>query len=147
MREIFYSWDEFKADIHLITSQMHDSGWFPNVVVGIKRGGLVPAVTLSHHMNVPMLVASCQLRDGNPNIDLSEIIKLDYNNKILLVDDICDSGETFKQVIHQFNKIGFKNIKSCSIFYNIRQSFYVDFKAKKIDRQENKKWIIFPWER
>ena len=41
------------------------SGWRPDYIVGLTRGGLVPAVMISHYLNVPMYGLSVSLRDNN----------------------------------------------------------------------------------
>lgn len=62
---IIYSWDEFETDIKNIQSKIIASNYQPDYIVGIKRGGLVPAVKLSHLLNKPMILISCQLRDNH----------------------------------------------------------------------------------
>lgn len=147
MSETYYHWDDFRKDILFIISQIYSSSWMPELVVGIKRGGLVPAVSLSHHLQLPLYLTSYQLRDGKQKLDLLEVTQELAGKKVLLVDDICDSGETFEKMILEMNSIGITNVKSCSIFFNIRQKFIVDFKAIKIDRDKDNNWIVFPWER
>jgi hypoxanthine phosphoribosyltransferase len=144
-KEIRYSWEEFDKDILLIIKQIYDSRWMPQFIVGIKRGGLVPAVALSHKMHLPLIVISCQLRDGKEEFNPLEIVDLPKNAKLLVVDDICDSGKTLEKVFYSLKK-DFSDIKSCSLFHNIRQKFYSDYKARKIDRDYERGWIIFPWE-
>lgn len=140
-----YTWEDFNKDLFLINSKICREGWFPDYIVGIKRGGLVPAVALSHFMKIPMNVITYQTRDGSKILDLTEMCTLNPESKILIVDDICDSGDTFKEVNEAvFNS--YKNIRFCSLFYNIRQGFLVNYFARKIDRYKNSNWIVFPWE-
>jgi len=141
MQETYYTWKEFDQDILLLVSQMQ--GWMPDYVVGIKRGGLIPAIKLSHILDKPLLILSCQLRDGKDNC-IKFLEEIPKDKKLLIVDDICDSGETFERINQELKD--YKEIKFCALFNNIRQKFLTDYKAKKIDREENKKWIIFPWE-
>ena len=145
IEEIRYSWQEFDRDILLIIKQIYDSGWMPQFIVGIKRGGLVPAVSLSHKMHLPLSVISCQLRDGKEELDPLEVINLPKDARLLVVDDICDSGKTLEKVFYSLKK-DFPNVRACSLFYNIRQNFLSDYKARKIDRDYERGWIIFPWE-
>lgn len=146
MTRLYYSWSELAPDIKSIISQINYSSWFPDFIVGIKRGGLVPATILSHYLNLPMLVVSCQIRDGKSSVDLVEVDQRLKNRKVLLVDDICDEGKTLFKIINEFKEIGITDCKTCTLFFNIRQNFNVDFKAKKIDRFEDNSWIVFPWE-
>jgi len=146
MSELYYSWDDLRDDVKAIISGIYSSGWSPDAVVGIKRGGLMPSVILSHYLNVPLLVCSCQLRDGVNVVELLEVSKEHAEKRLLVVDDICDEGETFKMVSNELKKNNITNFKTCTIFFNIRQNFIVDFKARKIDRSKDKRWIVFPWE-
>lgn len=147
MKRFIYSWNELNIDIKAIISEISLSRWSPNVIVGIKRGGLIPATILSHFMDLPLQIVSCQLRDAKERgLEFSELLSLDATKKILFVDDICDTGDTFKKIFQESKDIGLTNFKTCSLFFNVRQNFIVDYKAKKIDRNEKKDWIVFPWE-
>lgn len=146
MNRLFYSWENLAIDLKSIAAQISLSEWFPDFIVGIKRGGLIPATYLSHIMNVPLLVCSCQLRDGNRAVELIEITEEIKNKRLLFIDDICDEGDTFKKIADYLQKNKIKNYKTSAIFYNIRQNFIIDYKARKIDRSKDTSWIVFPWE-
>jgi len=146
MERIFYTWDQLSVDIKSIIAQINFGDWHPDFIVGIKRGGLVPSTIMSHYMQLPMLVASCQLRDGKNFVELIEVDGKFRDKKLLIVDDICDEGATFSLVCETLSKNQIKNYKTCSLFFNIRQKFNVDFKARKIDRDKEKYWVVFPWE-
>lgn len=143
VEKLFYSWRDFDKDILLINSRIHMSSWFPEYIVGVKRGGLVPAVSFSHLYKIPMNTISYQSRDGD-NMDLDDLLKLPKDSKILLVDDICDTGKTFESIKKEIKP--YLNIKFCSLFYNIRQNITVDYFARKIDREKDSSWVVFPWE-
>ena len=51
-----YSYQEFVKDIDLITEQIRDDKWKPDYIVGVVRGGSIPAVFLSHRLNVPVVM-------------------------------------------------------------------------------------------
>lgn len=147
--QVNYSWEDFNKDIFLINSKIYKENWLPDCVVGIKRGGLTPAVVLSHFLNKPMYAITYQNSNGLKKFDSYDLEKnLGESSltRILIVDDICDTGDTFRQISEMNFYNSFKNIKFCSMFYNVRQNFVVDFYAKKIDRYNDKSWIVFPWE-
>ena len=83
--------------------------YYPKIVVGIKRGGLVPAVALSHKLRVPCEVLDWQTRDGFDQIVSDKIRELyeKHTSNILVVDDIVDSGKTLKEVQKQLPKAKF----------------------------------------
>jgi hypoxanthine phosphoribosyltransferase len=115
----------------------------------VKRGGLIPAIALSHRFNKPLIMMSCQLRDSkDKEVRLYEVEEISTDKKILIVDDICDSGITLSQIILKFYSKGFDidKIKTCALFYNISQNFLVDCYTREIDRLKDDRWILFPWE-
>lgn len=146
MNTIFYTWQDFDQDLSLLSSKISQDAWIPDFVVGIKRGGLVPAIKLSHILNRPLSIMSCQLRDNHHDVDV-KFLELENieDKKILIVDDICDTGETLSKISQQL-KEKFKSIKFCTLFYNVKQDFIPDYRARKIDRDNDKRWIVFPWE-
>lgn len=148
MENLFYKWEDLNQDILLLIAQMSKEQWTPDYIVGIKRGGLIPAVKLSYILYKPLLVLTCQLRDNLFGLEFEflEIEKISRDSKVLIVDDICDSGETFEKTCEELKKNGFNHLKTCSLFHNIRQKFLTDYRARKIDRDKDKRWIVFPWE-
>lgn len=146
--KIFCSWNDFDLYITDIEKQLLASQWTPDYIVGVKRGGLIPAISLSHRFNKPLIMMSCQLRDHNDNeVRLYEVEELPKHKNVLIVDDICDSGETFQKIMYTLKRNGFNQIRTCSLFYNSSQSFLIDYKAKTISRLRDSRWIVFPWEK
>ncbi len=146
MNRHFYSWQDLSTDIKIIVKQISLSGWYPDFIVGVKRGGLIPASVLSHYMNLPLLVTSCQVKNGKNVVDLVELNKDLKGKRLLVVDDICDEGKTLEKLSEEMSKLGLTDFKACTIFYNTRQNFVVEFWAKKIDRVRDSSWVVFPWE-
>lgn len=107
------------------------------LIVGISRGGLVPAVMLSHKMGIPLEVVTVQLRDSDKNdVDYSYLSK--YNNSdVLFVDDINDTGNTI-ELIQQFAP----NANFASIHKKestkVRNAYYYEIVPEQ--------WIVYPWE-
>lgn len=127
MKNIHYKWEQFDQDVKIIAGAISSS--FPvEKIYGIERGGSFLAVCLSYILNKKV-----------------EIISPDYkitdNKNVLIVDDICDSGSTFEKITNNV-----KSYRTVSIYYNIKQNYSVDYFARKIDRDYEKSWIVFPWE-
>lgn len=95
-------------------------------VTGVPRGGLVPAVMLSHYMNK-------KFKSYNEVIEMTNNIR----QKVLVVDDISDSGET----LYKAETFGFQTAT-----LTVRHStiFIPDFYGERI---EDDRWLVFPWER
>ena len=105
--------------VHAIIRQLNADGFKPHYIVGVTRGGLIPAVMLSHYLNVPMHTLKVSLLEGSDddcesNLWMSEdafgyvpkeeqeIIKSRWDvskkKNILIVDDINDTGATFNWI-------------------------------------------------
>ena len=153
---IDYSYSEFYSGVNTIAKAVESSGWSPDYIVGIVRGGLVPAVHLSHKLKVPLVTVAWNMRDttifGRESIcwipeDLHE------GKKILIVDDIVDGGDTIKSLIDDWYQssaglgdLPVDNLRVAAMFYNTSQDVKVDYYHHTIDRSFDQRWIHFPWE-
>jgi len=144
---MFYSYNNFKQDVDSIVSQVINSGEFYDYIVGIVRGGAVPAVYLSHRLGIPMRTVSWSTFHGDQMRESAMDIADDISDgkKILLVDDILDSGRTMKELLQDWgcerSKIGI-----AALIYNTRQEITPNYYGRPIDRNENKDWVNFWWE-
>ena len=62
MKVIYYSWEESIQDLHELVRQMSIDRFRPQVIVGISRGGLPPAVMLSAYYDIPLKPLKASLR-------------------------------------------------------------------------------------
>jgi len=65
MNKLTIDYHKFIGLISKIGREIHVSQWKPDYIVGLTRGGLIPAVMLSHYLNVPMYTLSVSLRDND----------------------------------------------------------------------------------
>ena len=140
---------EFDEDIRKLTKWIDSTGIKPDYIVGIMRGGAVPAICLSHILHVPVKLLSWSLRDGNEKDILAlEQISIDcaLGKKILIVEDIVDSGETLSQIKHNLGEHAKDSVKYISLWFNIHQHQRIDWYGKVIRRHEDDRYIMFPWE-
>ena len=79
-------------DVNALVRQLVLSDYKPAVIVGIARGGLTPGVMISHWLNLPFKPIHASLRDF-PHWEA--YLPKPTDKRVLVVDDICDSGETF----------------------------------------------------
>lgn len=120
MKKIHYSWNDVEGAVLEIARSIIASKWQPDYIVGITRGGAIPAVMLSQFLGVPMRPLEVSLRDGGQTVsDLGmaedaygytakEVDFVDGNpmdllsegvaKNILIFDDINDSGATFNWI-------------------------------------------------
>lgn len=145
--KVSYTWEDFDEDIQLLSNYITFNKWIPDYIVGVKRGGLIPAIKLSHIFNKPLIMMSCQLRDSKDNeVRLYEVEEIPKDKNILIVDDICDSGTTLKKIVDQLIFEGFSKIRTCALIFNTSQDFPIDYPGREIDRTQDDRWIGFPWE-
>jgi len=110
-----------------------------DVVVGISRGGLIPAVMISHKLNLPLLTMTVTLRD---NLARVQSLKIKKGEKALVVDDINDSGNTLT-MISEFFKTRHIQASYAVLQNKLSSNFSVDYWGAL---QDNDNWINFPWE-
>ena len=116
------------------------SSFKPTHIVGITRGGLIPAVMLSHSFDLPMETLGVSFRD-NRATHHTKFKPID-DARYLIVDDINDSGTTFKVVSDIFRNR--RLIFATSALINKEKSgFDVDFYGEMFYHDD---WINFPWE-
>ena len=170
---------EFKNMVHTIGSMLTPltSNWQPDYIVGITRGGLYPALLLSHYLDVPLHTLNVSLRDNDlgpeSNLWMSEdafgyhrtddlpgYSNPDLRKNILVVDDINDSGATFNWIMDDWRSSCMPNDPAWNDIWgnNVRFAAVVDNQASEcrvkmnyrgiaIDKSMKDEWIVFPWEK
>ncbi len=129
-----------------IVSMMWADDFKPDIVVGITRGGLLPAIMISHYLGIKMHTIDVRLRDAkikeNAKYLKSEMIK---GKKILIIDDINDTGETFNFINKNFG--GEDRVRTAAIIHNAPSKFTkLNYYCYGIDKDILPCWNVFPWE-
>jgi uncharacterized protein len=145
INKIYFTNIQMRNALIQIEDQMVHSNWIPDIVLGINRGGCIPGVYLSHRLKRPHEVLDVRLRDhtATPNLDVLEKLA-QKQNKILIIDDINDTGATFQYILNKFGKP--KNIKFAAVINNKPSPVQMDYRGYEINKDENPQWIVFPWE-
>ena len=142
---IFYSYDEFAVDAKKMAKDIKDE-FDPEVILAVARGGL----TLGHSLAVALnnrnlfTLNSIHYEDTNKldTINIFNVPDLSKYTKILLVDDIIDSGESMVEIKRELLK-RYPNldIKIATVFYKEKALLLPEFKVK-----EAHDWIEFFWD-
>ena len=148
MNKIYYSWQQIDQHIQTLADQISTSGWHPKIIVGVARGGLIPAVLLSHHFDVGMDSINVSLRDHkiHNHANTSKIANwatIGYN--VLVVDDINDTGDTIREIRQHLGASD--HIKFATLVNNQTSMSSVDFAAHHINKSTHPCWLVFPWEK
>tara|TARA_Y100001973_G_C5205294_1_gene341057 strand:- start:4544 stop:5014 length:471 start_codon:yes stop_codon:yes gene_type:complete len=152
--KIEYSYEQFEEGIDKIRDNILALGNPFNRIVGVCRGGLFPATRLSYMLKLPLTTLSWSLRDYNSERESLEWLAQDINagQKILLVDDIIDSGETINSILADWDAnvggtLDRENISIATCIYNMDLEITPDFWDQAISRKEDQRWVDFWWEK
>lgn len=119
---------------------------FPEIIVGVSRGGWLPARVLSDLLDVPQLTSIgiefySEINQPNQKPIITQPVPLPLHKKrILLVDDITDSGKSLQLAKTELEKTADK-IFTVTLYHKPWSCLTPDFYYK-----ETSKWVIFPWE-
>lgn len=143
MNYLTVSWQTYHKLIYQLSEKIAKKKDRFDLIVAIARGGLTVAHILSDFNRLPItsftISSYSDLKQStNPKITLHLGNKL-HNKKILLVDDVSDTGKTFIRGLKYLKTLGGNYIKTASIFVKPKTKFIPDYFVKKTD-----KWIIFP---
>lgn len=149
-----FTYDDFFESVDDIKELMLLEDWKPDLIVGLVRGGAVPAVYLSHRLDVPALMLHFSTRDSKTGVEVEfdqNISKIEEYEKagkrILIVDDIIDSGKTMQILLDKLNYKDYtNNIRIACLIYNVSQSVKPHYSYMLIDRVIDDRWFHFPWE-
>lgn len=118
----YLSWNDIDILVDNLVKQISSAPIKPKYITGLSRGGLIPAVLLSHKLDIPFI--SEHLINSLPStIDL------------LIVDDIADTGETLNK---------YKNSLTAVLHYKFQSEHIPTYYASETNDED---WIIYPWEK
>ena len=161
MKKLFLTWQNVEHQTQEILRQLHHDNWRPDYVVGLTRGGLVPANLISQYLECPMETLKVSLRDDTsaPESNLWMAEDAYESKKILIVDDINDTGATLNYIKQDWqssclpksdhwNNIWSNNVRVAVLYDNesSKSELAIDYSAVTINKAEEDSWIVFPWE-
>ena len=94
-KKLWYPWNEMRRDVNTLCREIVLDKCDPCCIVGLSRGGLLPGVMMSHWLNKPFKPVKAALRDFP---EWEDYLPRKTDERVLIVDDICDSGETFTRM-------------------------------------------------
>ena len=170
MSKKFYSNDDIKHQVNQILQGLAHDNWRPDYIVGLTRGGLIPATMISHYLGVPMHTLNVSLRDSKmgpeSNLWMAEDAfgyedgesHISKRHNILIVDDINDHGNTLNWVRNdwqsgclpnssEWENIWGANVRFAALINNEASDFkLMDYVGHSINKDITPEWCVFPWE-
>lgn len=181
IKKHYYSWQSIEKMCADIAFQMYADSWRPDYIVGITRGGNVPATILSNMLDIRCEALKVSLRDDGSNmgpetncwmsedafgyvpIEEQDTYKSRWDpskrKKILIVDDINDTGSTFNWIKQDWQSsclpnettawdaVWKDNVRFAVLTENLSSEFGdVRYSAHEINKAEEDCWLVFPWE-
>lgn len=159
MNKLPLSWTDVESLVAEVARQIHISGWRPDLIISVDRGGLPAGVMLSHYLEIPHETVKVSLRDDSICESVtwapSDVMN---GSRILLVDDINDSGATqawlredwagcVEGVDPDFAKNHWhENVRFAALVTNDASPESCDYSGMSINKMERDVWIDFPWE-
>ncbi|MDT9592342.1 phosphoribosyltransferase [Nocardioides zeae] len=141
------TWQTYGTAVRELAQQVADADFVPDVVLGIARGGLIPAGSIAYALDCKNLFTmNVEFYTGvgttlevptmlPPYLNASEL----DDARVLIVDDVADSGKTLEMVT-DFCRDHVAQARTAVIYEKPRTAIRADFVWKRTDL-----WINFPW--
>jgi len=155
--KLIFSWDEYNKTVEKLAIQIHESQYEPTILIGIMRGAAPMIDVLSRIFKLKCAYLAVESYSGKGVEDeqgdivfareLSSIAP-NMGGKILLCDDLSDTGITFNKSIDWLKKYEpiknkIEDIKTATLFKKKKSTFEPDFCAVKLS---DNPWIVQPFE-
>ena len=143
----FVWWERLYELCFRLYQKILGSGYIPDVVVGIARGGWIPARILSdlfftkETANVKVdLYRGIYARDLEPKVSQSMPKDMQWECPIL-VDDIADTGDSLIAAMKHLEERGYKNMRTATLHFKPWTSLVPNYYIVKTEA-----WVVYPWE-
>ena len=144
---LYLTWMDVQRLSEDLADQIAESGFTPDIIVAVSRGGFDPARILSDELNIRSL-ASLQViyyagvneRSDEPQVKYPLNADISGLN-VLVVDDVADSGNSLRVVKKYVESLGPREVRIATLHYKPWSNFKPDYFAESAE-----KWIIYPWE-
>ena len=137
-----YDYHNYDDDIKTLVNKIANSNVKYDIIVGITKGGLIPAVHLANVFNVPF--APLQWSTKGVRDSSNQHLICSKGKNVLLVDDILDNGDTMHEILSTYYPMD-----TATLIYNCtnRWNLVPTYTSWTINRNETTQWIDFWWEK
>ena len=150
---LYVSYDEYHGLIEKLAIKIHQSGWEFDTILCLARGGLRPGDILSRIFNKPLAIMStssyrAEAGTVQGHLDIGRFIatpKGEIAGRVLLVDDLADSGVTLKAVVKMLkeNYQPITELRTAVIWTKGVSTFQADYSVEELPTNP---WIHQPFE-
>ena len=152
-KHLYVSYDEYHNLIEKLAIKIYQSGWEFDTILCLARGGMRPGDILSRVFDKPLAIMSTSSYRADSgtvqgNLDIARFIttpKGEIAGRVLLVDDLADTGHTLNAVIHHLrtNYKPITELRSAVIWTKGVSTFQPDY---SVDYLATNPWIHQPFE-
>jgi len=144
------TWKDIERWSMDIVRKVKKSGYEPEIVIGLARGGLVPARLIADYLNIKDLYAVktehwglTATPDGKARLAQGLQVSIE-EKKVLVVDDITDTGQSLKLAVEHIREHRPSQIKSATLLHITHSKYVPDYYSEEVP-EDNWTWFIFPW--
>jgi hypoxanthine phosphoribosyltransferase len=171
IKKHYYSWNDIETMCVSIVNQMYKDNWRPDYIVGLTRGGNVPATIISNMTGIRCEALKVSLRDDDSESESNCWMAEDafgyhdgqckpkMRKQILIVDDINDTGATFNWIMKDWqsgclpnsegwNDVWNDNVRFATLTDNLASEFteHCAYTCHEINKADEDVWLVYPWE-
>jgi len=142
------TWNRFHALSRKLARKVRESGYRPDTIVAIGRGGYMPGRILSDFLDVMDLACIKVEHYHAAKKDREAVVRYPLTadlsgRRVLLVDDVSDSGDTFDVALPHLACRGTPaEVRTAVLHHKVTSSYVPDYYAKKVLKW---RWIVYPW--
>jgi hypoxanthine phosphoribosyltransferase len=144
------TWGEIASWTEAVANDIEDDGYTPTVVVGLTSGGWIPARLICDHLKVKKLYAVKTEHWGiTANNDGKALLTQELNTnisgeRVLIVDDITDTGESLSLAVKHIAELDPSEIRSATLLHIAHSQIEPDYYEVEVP-EDDWTWFIFPW--
>ncbi|MGQ9583587.1 MAG: phosphoribosyltransferase [Thermoplasmatota archaeon] len=145
-------WEEISRWTAGLAAKIRAGGYRPTVIIGLTRGGWIPARLLCDHLKVKKLYAVKTEHWGvTANPDGKALLTQELNvsidrESVLVVDDITDTGESMTLALAHLFKMRPRELRTAALLHITHSKIEPEFYTVRVPK-EKWTWFIFPWNR
>ncbi len=151
-KHLYVSWDEYHLLIEKLAIKVHQSGWAFDQILCLARGGMRPGDVLSRVFDKPLgIMAASSYREQagtlQGRLDLAKYVTLpkgELAGRVLLVDDLADSGVTLRAVVDRLREVpAISELRSAVLWVKGISTYVPDYYVEMLSSSP---WIHQPFE-